>query len=134
MDFAQDIAPSLIALGISAIPVVGGVLSGVALSLMKSRNMDTMWFEAISRAGGYAYRHLAASGKPITDTDAILDAARVGADYLLDRLPEQIAKRELSHTAMAQIVTGELGKLLAQDPTVAPAPAPSIYQLSTGGA
>lgn len=123
MDFVADIAPILVSVGVGAIPVVGGVLSAGILAAMRSRNMNTMWFEVVSRAGGMAYQHLVASGAPI-DKASLVTSAAVGAAYILDRMPGTVKAQGLDTHDLIGVTQAELGKLLAQDPTVGPAPAP----------
>jgi hypothetical protein len=101
MDFLTDLAPLIISIGVGAIPVVGGIASTAILATLRDRNMNTMWFEVVSRAGGLAYQHLVQSGRPL-DKPALTSAAAVGASYILAQ--------------------AELGKLLAQDPTIGPEP------------
>lgn len=129
MDFATDIAPTLLAVGVSAIPVVGGVLSAGILSAMRARNLNTMWFETVSRAGGVAYQALVQSGRPYTDKQALVAAAAQGVKYLGERLPDTIKAQGLQTPDLLDVVHGELGKLLAQDPNVAPVSPP----IPTGG-
>lgn len=122
MSFINDIAPLILSIGVAAIPVVGGVLSPLVLAVMRQRNLNTDWYEAVARAGGVAYQNLVSSGRPVTDKTALADAAFAGAHYLLERLPLQSKDRGLEAPDLAQIARAELGRLLALDPGVTPTP------------
>lgn len=102
------------------IPIVAGVVSTFIITAMRRRNLDTAWFQAISRAGGEAYGEFVQSGKPITDKAAWIAAAKVGGDYLHAQVLPQIAARGLTPEGVAQIAGAEMKKLIAGDPTVGP--------------
>jgi hypothetical protein len=121
MDFLTDLAPLIISIGVGAIPVVGGIASTAILATLRDRNMNTMWFEVVSRAGGLAYQHLVQSGRPL-DKPALTSAAAVGASYILERLPGTVKARNLDTHDLINVAQAELGKLLAQDPTIGPEP------------
>ena len=110
------VLPWLNALVLALVPVFGGL----ALALLRKHGIDTAWFEAIGRAGGASYSSLLASGKPVTDRGALVAAAQVGADYLVDRVPAIVASKGLAPDALAQIAGAELGKVLGLDPTQGP--------------
>lgn len=94
---------------------------GYGLNLLRKRGMDTRFFEAVGRAGGVAYSALlSARGSP-TDPAALAQAAQAGAAYLIDRVPQLIQARNLQPADVTQIAGGELGKLLAADPSITPA-------------
>lgn len=108
------ILPWLQAFAAALIPILGTM----ALGWMRQRNLNTAMVEAIARAGGEAYRHLASSGRPVTDTRAVTAAAEAGARYLLDRVPDTMRALGVSPEDAAQLAGAELGKLLAVDPSV----------------
>ena len=96
------------------------LLGRMALAELQKRNLDNKFFQAVARAGGVAYTNLLASGRPVTDKVALLEAAMAGAAYLKERVPSLVAARGLSPVAREQIVGAELGKLLAADPSLGP--------------
>lgn len=116
------ILPWLNAFVIAFVPLAATVLASRAVAYLAQRNINTCWFEAISRAGGEAYKAFLLTGKPITDVAALQLASAAGAAYLAARVPEIVLKRGLDPAALAQIAGAELGKLLAADPTVKPGP------------
>ena len=137
-DFLHTVAvPWLQAFLMAFVPIAGSIAGAAIIAELRRRNLDTAWFQAISRAGGVGYAALLASGKPITDKAALLAAAQAGAGYLQDRVLPQLQARALSPDAAAQIAGAEMGKLLASDPTVgpiAPLPAPAVLQNMAGKA
>lgn len=120
-DFIHAVAlPWLQAFALALIPVLGGLAGAFVVRELRRRNLDTAWFEAISRAGGVSYAALVASGRPVTDRAALAQAALAGGQYLQDRVLPQVTARALTPEAVAQIAGAEMGKLLAVDPTVVP--------------
>ena len=125
-DFLHNVAvPWLSAFLMAFVPIAGSIAGAAVIAELRKRNLDTAWFQAISRAGGVAYSTFVASGKPITDKAALLAAAAAGGAYLRDRVLPQVEARGLTPDAVAQIAGAEMGRLLAVDPTVGPAAAPS---------
>ena len=125
--FVQTVlVPWLTAFGMAFAPILASLAATFIIRAMHRRNLDTAWFEAISRAGGVAYASLLASGRPVTDRAALATAARAGAGYLADRVAPQVAARALTPEAVAQIAGAELGRLLAIDPTSAPGGASNV--------
>lgn len=111
---ATDILlPWLNAVALAFVPVAGTLAGGFAMRFMQQHQMDVTLFQAISRAGGEAFRSFVATGAPLTDKAAMASAATVGARYLQDRIPEIIAAKGLSPAAVAQVVAAEMGKLFA---------------------
>lgn len=110
------VMPWLQAFVLALVPVLGAY----ALSLLRSHGIDNVLTQAIGRAGGVAYTQLLASGKPVTDRNALASAAMAGAAYLQDRVPGIVAAKGLSPGAVADIAGAELGRLLAADPAVGP--------------
>jgi len=114
------VIPWLSAFALAFIPIAAGIVSTFVIAAMRKRNLDTAWFQAISRAGGEAYGSLLASGKPITDQAALLAAAKAGAEYLQAQVLPQVTARALTPQSLAQIAGAEMKKLFAVDPTVGP--------------
>jgi hypothetical protein len=108
-------------------PLSGLLANGpLVLAELRNRNLDTMWFETVSRAGGVAYQSLVQSGQPYTDKQALLAAAAQGAKYIAERMPDTVAARHIQSPDLMDVVHGELGKLLARDPNVAPQQPPIV--------
>lgn len=96
------------------------VLAGIGLKMLQQRNIDTQWYEAISRAGGVAYNAVLAAKVNPASREGLAIGAAAGADYLLSRKPGIVASKGLDPAALAQIAGAELGKLLAVDVNVQP--------------
>ena len=111
------VLPWLSALVLALLPILGKLL----LDELRRRNLNAEWYEAISRAGGEAYKALLASGKPVTDKAALLEAAQAGGRYLLIRKSAQVVARGHDPASLAQVAGGLVGSLLASDPTLGPA-------------
>jgi len=106
--------PWLQALAAAAVPMLGAL----ALAWLRRRQINTTVFEAVGRAAGESYRHIAASGRPVTDRVALAAGISADGSYLLDRIPDTLRAAGLSPEDAAQIVGAELGKLLAADPSI----------------
>lgn len=106
--------PWLQAFAAAVVPVLGTL----ALAWLRRRNINTTVIEAVGRAAGEAYRHVAASGRPITDPGALGAAIDAGGRYLVDRIPDTLQRAGVTPEAAAQLVGAELGRLLALDPSV----------------
>lgn len=112
-DFILPLANAVV---LALLPILGKL----ALDELRKRNLDAEWYEAISRAGGEAYKALLASGKPVTDKAALAAAAEAGGRYLLVRKSAQVVARGHDPASLAQVAGAELGTLLASDPTLGP--------------
>lgn len=106
--------PWLQAFATALLPLLGAM----ALTWLRRRQVNTVVFEAVGRAAGEAYKHIAASGRPVTDPVALAAGINAGGSYLLDRIPDTLRAAGLSPEDAAQIVGAELGKLMAIDPNV----------------
>lgn len=111
---AAALAPWLNALLIAVLPAIGAW----AVAELRRRNLNATVVAAMERAGGEAYRHLLASGRPATDPAALAAAARAGALYMLDRVPDAMRARGVTESGAEQAAAAELGRLLAADPSV----------------
>lgn len=125
------VLPWLNAVILAFVPLAAAIIGNRALAYMAQRNIDTRWFEAISRAGGEAYKAFLLSGKPITNVPALQAASLAGAAYLATRVPEIVLARGLGPASLAQIAGAELGKLLASDPTITPG-VPAVTVVASG--
>lgn len=111
---ANIVLPWLQTFAAAALPILGAL----ALAWLRRRQINTVVIEAVGRAAGEAYKHIAASGRPVTDPVALAAGINAGGSYLLDRIPDNLRAAGLSPEDAAQIVGAELGKLFAIDPNV----------------
>jgi hypothetical protein len=101
--FATALVPSLFAL---------------ALVWLRRHQINTQVIEAVGRAAGEAYRHMVQGGGLGTDPAYWAAAVTQGRAYLFARVPEALTAAGVTPEGAAQMVSAELGKLLAVDPTV----------------
>lgn len=101
--FAAALAPSLFAL---------------ALVWLRQHQVNTRVIEAVGRAAGEAYKHMVQTGASATSPASLASSVAEGRAYLLARIPDTLKAAGLTPDAAAQMVSAELGKLLAIDPTV----------------
>ena len=99
----QLIAPALV-------PVIGYLLA-----LLRTWHINATVLRAVARGAGAAYLSMVESRRGVTS------AVDAGAAYVETRVPDTLRKAGLDSGAVKQLVRGELGKLLAADPTVGPA-------------
>jgi hypothetical protein len=100
--FGAALAPSLFAL---------------ALVWLRQHQINTRVIEAVGRAAGEAYTQMVQSGGGVNSV-SLAAAVAEGRAYLLARIPDTLKAAGLAPEAAAQMVSAELGKLLAVDPTV----------------
>jgi hypothetical protein len=81
-------------------------------------------------AGGIAYQALAASAEQPRSITIKSQAITQGVAHILSIAPHIVGALGLDQPQLASMVTGELGKLLAQDPTLAAGPSATV---STSG-
>lgn len=115
------------------LPLVLAAFAGVAAFLIREHLLDVRWYAAISRAGGLAYQSFVVAGKVISDKSALAAAAISGAQYLQDQMAKQIAKRGVTAAGLQQIVSAELGKLFAADPSVSVSNTSSVMAIAAPG-
>jgi hypothetical protein len=101
--FVSALTPALFALG---------------LLWLRRHQMNTTLAEALGRAAGEAYRQMIQPGGSASRTVSLAAAIAEGRDYLLARIPDTLKAAGITPEAAAQMVSAELGKLLALDPTV----------------
>ncbi|HVB67999.1 MAG TPA: hypothetical protein VNE67_09110 [Acetobacteraceae bacterium] len=106
--FATALAPSLFAL---------------ALVWLRRHKINTTVIEAVGRAAGEGYKQLVAANGGAGPV-SLAAAVAQGRDYLLKRIPATLKAAGVTPEGAAQMVSGELGKLLALDPTVGVGPKP----------
>lgn len=92
-------------------------LFGLGLVWLRQHKVNTTVVEAVGRAAGEAYKQMVQAGAGATP--ATLNAAVAqGKDYLLASIPSALKAAGVTPEGAAQMVSGELGKLLAVDPSV----------------
>lgn len=96
--FAAALVPSLFAL---------------ALVWLRQHQINTKVIEAVGRAAGEAYKQMVQSGGAATSPASLAAAIAKGRAYLLARIPDTLKAAGLTPDAAAQMISGELGKLLA---------------------
>lgn len=101
--FATALIPSLFAL---------------ALVWLRRHQINTRVIEAVGRAAGEAYKQMIQSAGTQPTGVSLAAAVSAGCDYLLARIPETLRAAEITPEGAAQMVSAELGRLLAIDPTV----------------
>jgi hypothetical protein len=134
--FAQTTAPAVPAVGVIEIHPVLQWLLGTAsavgtaslsvlalwvikrLGLQQSALTQSIITGAIQRAGGVAYGALAAKSDQMADPTIKSAAIAQGVQYVLDGAPATATKLGLTPDRLAAMVSAELGRLLAVDPTV----------------
>jgi hypothetical protein len=93
-------------------------LLALALVCLRRHRVNIVVIEAVGRAAGEAYRQMVQSGASITHSTALAAAVAAGCDYLAARIPDALKAAGITPEGAAQMVSAELGKLLAIDPTV----------------
>mgnify|MGYP003623123003 CR=1 FL=1 len=96
--------------------IIGALLAWIGRHLKEGKLRDAVKMAASTAAGlAYAYRaDRAQRGEPVTQRAAVA----VGVEYLSTRMPDAMQHFGIGNEAAIDMVTGELGKLLAADPTV----------------
>jgi hypothetical protein len=90
----------------------------LALVWLRQHKVNTTVIEAVGRAAGEVYKQIVQSGAPVTDRASLAAAVAEGRDYLQARIPDALKAAGITPEGAAQMVSAELGKLLAIDPTV----------------
>lgn len=73
---------------------------------------------AASRGAGLAYNHLMIKAQGLPPIDVKNEAVKIGMQYVLNAFPEYSKENGLTPQKISEMVEGELGKLLAIDPSV----------------
>ncbi len=98
-------------------------LFALALIWLRQHQMNSTVIAAVGRAAGEAYKQIVQVGGSATNSVSLAAAIAEGRDYLLARIPDALKAAGVTPEAAAQMVSAELGKLLALDPTVSVASA-----------
>lgn len=109
-------------LGLAALPLVTAWIG----THLRNQTLRDAADQAIERAGGIAYHYLASRVEGTNPMAARTQAIQEGVNYLQQMVPEILDKLGIISGAQLQnVVKGELGKLLATDPSVSVKVAPS---------
>lgn len=107
-----------------------GIVLPVALAWIGAHVRNTALRNALDmglkRAGGIAYDYLSSRASGLSASSARMAAINAGIDYVAAALPDTVRSAGVTPDVLRNMVTGELGKLLAVDPgvTVASSPPP----------
>jgi hypothetical protein len=101
--FAAALVPSLLAL---------------ALVWLRQHQVNTTVIEAVGRAAGAAYKQMVEAGAAHAGSTSLVAAVAEGQAYLSAQIPDMLKAAGLTPEAAARMVSAELGKLLAIDPTI----------------
>ena len=103
------------------VPATAAAIYCGARAIMVRRGMRTDLLDAAARGAALGYAGIAAKGLRITDPAAVQQIIAVGIGYVKDRVPDAVASMIPTNAdaALGSIVHAELGKLLANDPSVA---------------
>lgn len=93
-------------------------LFALALVWLRQHQTNIRVIEAVGRAAGEAYKQMVQSGERRLHPISLAAAVADGRDYLLARIPDLLKAAGVTPEAAAQLVSAELGKLLAIDPTI----------------
>lgn len=120
-----DLSPLWHSLAELAAAVIGAVALaiGAPLSIWLNRHLGVTIPQATidaaaKRAGGIAYDAIIAAGGRVNDPVIHGQALAAGLDHLTRSVPGALQKLGVTDDAAARLVRGELGRLLAVDPTV----------------
>lgn len=113
----QELFAAMLPYVLALIFSVATALFGWLVQVMRAHHINTTIIEAVGRAAGASYMSLVKSNK-LGQATSISQAVDIGAKYMADQVPDAIKSAGLSPDAVAQMVNGELGKLLANDSTV----------------
>lgn len=102
--FAAALVPSLLALG---------------FVWLRQHQVNTRIIEAVGRAAGVAYKQMVEARVAHTGQTSLAAAVAEGQAYLLAHVPDALKAAGLTPEVAAQMVSAELGKLLAIDPSIA---------------
>jgi hypothetical protein len=122
---ALDISPVLPWIdegGRAVIATVGAALATWVTLHVRSALIRYAINMAVKRAGGLAYETLASAEGGLRNIVLKNRALEAGANYLIAQVPGLLRKAGIEHSRLGQMVRGELGRLLAADPTVTVVP------------
>jgi hypothetical protein len=100
---------------------IGAILAWGAKHMREGKLRDAVKM-ASSTAAGLAYAYQADRKARGLSVPTQHEAVELGVDYLANAMPDALAHFGKSKVDVTEMVTGELGKLLAADPTVSVLP------------
>lgn len=119
IDFApalQGVAMLAASVITAATPIGVAMLRGWLATKISAQQADAI-AGAASRGAGLAYEHLVRAGGGVHHAEIANVALAKGANYVLAAFPDAIARLGVTPERVHAMVTAELGKLLAIDPT-----------------
>jgi hypothetical protein len=90
------------------------------VAFLRDRQLSDAIAAAATRGAGLAYTLLLAAGEAAARPQVQNAAVSAGLEYVLNSFPDAITAKGVTPDHIASMVAGELGKLLAADPTVGP--------------
>ena len=102
------------ALGMAALPVIVGWVGVHVKNAFAAQAID----RAVARAGGIAHHYMAARAGGMPPAQARVQAIEVATDYVMRAVPGILTHLGVTNATVRDMVTGELGKLFATDPTI----------------
>lgn len=93
-------------------------LFALTLVWLRQHRINTTVLAAVGRAAGEAYKQIVQSGGTANNPVSLAAAIAEGREYLFARIPDALKAAGVTPEGAAQLVSAELGKLLALDPTV----------------
>lgn len=109
----QDVLGIAVSIGMAAVPA----LFAMAVRYMQARHVNTTIVQAVGRAAGLAFLHVQQSGVDLSQPGALHAAVAVGLDYMNKTVPGMLAKVKLTQDVTADMVSGQLGVLVANSKT-----------------
>jgi hypothetical protein len=114
-----------------AIPAIGIWLSTLIKQKLKldASSADSLLIDnAVQRAGGLAYNTMVELAGTVPTIPLKNAALAAGINHVMASIPDALARKGLDNATLTRMVTGELGKLLASDPSVSVAPPAAALQ------
>jgi hypothetical protein len=103
------ILPIIQAIAVTLVPVFLGVIG----SWLKQKHINNTIIEALTRAAALGYVQILQSGQPVTSKGILSAAIQAGVAYMKDRVPQYLAKKNLSTDDIVQMVHAEIAKKIA---------------------
>ncbi len=128
VDLSPIVQPAIDTAGLILV-ACAPVLAGLALRLLhlQGNAAAVAAVNAVAQTGaGLAYAELAAAGQRPASVEIKSAALAAGVQHVLDAAPAAVRRSGLTEQLVAQQVAGELGRLLARDPTVSAGPSASV--------
>lgn len=117
----------------ACIPLVTAWL-GRSLHIQNQALFTAQLAAAIRAGGGIAYHCLATEAAHSCRVDIRNAALAAGVQQALAAAPMAMARLGMTQAGVEALVTGELGRLLASDPTISPGPCAAPPEKSVSGA